>query len=115
MAGFPDTLDVDENDYPDDERLKEISQADAVGVGGRWLVKVFPGLVESLSYGTVTVTELEDETSIRVATGGWSGIEDLIAAVLGNALLRLMYYAAWNRGGVHFFVVPHKDQAARPT
>lgn len=105
---LPDTLDVDDDGYPDEARLAEISAADAVEDGARWMVETFPKLAASLGYGHVDVTDVfgEPEKRIEFSTGGWSGCEDFIAAVLQNTMLNAMYYHSWQRGGHHEFRVP---------
>lgn len=108
---LPDTLNLDENGYPSDERLKQISETPAIEDGARWMVDVFPSLANSMSpFG---VCEVVDECNsfdepvkrIEFYTQGWSGCEDFIGAVLANTMLRMMYYEAWRRGGHHTFVV----------
>lgn len=56
----------------------------------------------SISYDT------EDGITVyRFITGGWSGNEDLIAALHGNAVFWSMFWQSSTRGGIHVFKVPN--------
>ncbi len=114
MTGLPDTLDVDDDGYPDDARLEQIRTADSVGTGGRWLIETFPELAKSLGYASCEVTDGLDildhpEKRITFSTGGWSGCEDFIAAVLGNLMINMMFYYSWQRGGHYELRVRSED------
>lgn len=108
MPPLPTTLDCDAGPYPSDERLNEIPLGDATA---RWMVDVFPKLAAELkpfghcmvSDGTGTMRE--PVKIIEFSTGGWSGCESFIDAVLGNAVIHLTYYAMWRRGGHYTFTV----------
>ena len=108
---LPDTLSVYSGPYPDEDRLAQISAADSIKDGPRWLVDTFPKLVTELApYGQCEVTHGvgilgNPEFVISFSTGGWSGCEDFIDAVLQNTMLNVMYYSAWKRGGHYEFRV----------
>jgi hypothetical protein len=112
MLQLPDTLDVDSDTYPSDERLEQIASGDAIGEPGRlWMLQIFPILAGELAPYAVCRIEDGDYHGkpvkvISFSTSGWSGCEDFIDAVLRNLLLNAMYYAAWRRGGHFVFEVP---------
>jgi hypothetical protein len=114
MTELPDTLDCDDAPYPDETRLQQIREGDAVHHGARWMVETFPKLAEELApYAYCEITHGADvlgypEHVISFSTSGWSGCEDFIEAVLGNTMLHMMYYSAWKRGGHHEFRVSRK-------
>ncbi len=46
---------------------------------------------------------------LTLCTGGWSGNEDLIDALLKNKMIANCVYSAWERGGKHCFeITPSK-------
>ena len=112
MTTLPESLECDSGPYPDDDCLQQIRDADAMRDGARWMVEMFPELASELEpYAHCEVTIDVDvfgnpEHVISFSTGGWSGCEDFINAVLGNVLLNVMYYSAWKRGGHYEFRVP---------
>lgn len=109
---YPTTLDV-EDGYPSEERVEEIRMVAAVDAR-RWLHDEFPFLWGSLPCGSVEVREAKDIVDrparrIRVATGGWSGCEDVIYAVLGHFMMAT-YCKERHSGGAYVFVVPHEER-----
>lgn len=108
---FPETLDVDDDGYPSDERIAQLRMADDMPNAIRWLVETFPKLVESIPCGYVRVSEGVDDfdgapiTIISFSTGGWSGQEDLIGA-LEYGLIGRFYLWSWRRGGHYEFRLP---------
>lgn len=100
MTHLPDTLNCDAAPYPDDAILEQIRTADSVET-------TFPKLAAELApYSLCELSDDDEYHIITFVTGGWSGCEDFIGAVLGNMMLRVMYYSAWKRGGWHEFRVP---------
>lgn len=114
MSGepFPTTLDVDDGPYPSEAALDAIRTADAVKHGARFMVHTFPLLCAELApYAYCNVSKQNNELygevwRIEFSTQGWSGCEDFIAAVLGNMMVRMMWYESWRRGGHYTFAVP---------
>lgn len=109
--GLPDEIQIDGDGYPDDVTLDQIRAASAIEDGAAWMRETFPRLAAELPYGSVNVTDVTDFLGkpikrIEFHTGGWSGCEDFINAVLGNLMLHMMFYAEWRRGGLHVFEVP---------
>ena len=107
---MPENLDMDDDGYPSDAVLDLIRDAKPKDGGASWLVRTFPLLAASVPCCDCTVTKVADmfgeATRIEFTTGGWSGAEDLVGAVIGNPMLRLLFYAEWRRGGFHAFEIP---------
>lgn len=113
MNDLPDALDIDDDGYPSEDRLQQIREGDGAKNGATWLVEIFPRLAASLPYAYCSVEDGTDfleepETRIKFSTGGWSGCEDFIEAVLGNITIAALYYHSWERGGHYEFRVPKK-------
>jgi hypothetical protein len=45
----------------------------------------------------------------KMATGGWSGCESIIAAIDGNFAIAAMYWESSHRGGLHVYRFGKKD------
>jgi hypothetical protein len=107
---LPTTLELDEYGYPHDEWLASIRDArPAMADAAQWMRETLPDLVSKVGYGRVTMDFFpQAEHSVyelRIATGGWSGMEDLMDAITGN--WRLMYFwESTHRGGLYVFRVP---------
>lgn len=50
----------------------------------------------------------EGDRFVRFATGGWSGNEDVIAALKSNIMVRALCWRLSARGGLHIFEYPKK-------
>ena len=46
---------------------------------------------------------------LRLATGGWSGNEEIVAAMKTNYMLRAMCWRMTARGGLHVFQYPERS------
>lgn len=109
------SLEIDKDGYPDEGIIEEI-RALPFEHARQFLREDFPLLAKELPCSSIRVKEVQDDDSLHgkeleiiFTTGGWSGCEDFISAVLGNFLLRV-YYWQWNRGGRHVFRVPLEDK-----
>ncbi len=109
-----DSLNIDANGYPDEAVLERIRALDDDFL--RFMLEDFPVLAEQAAciYGKITSEDVKDVIGrpvrrLTFVTGGWSGCEDFIEAVLCIPIVRLLYYAAWFRGGKHVFEVPLPD------
>jgi hypothetical protein len=100
---FPEDFKVNKDGYPDDSTLEEIAMV-AVDDSERWLRDVFPSAVMAIPYAKVDVEDVGDERRINFWTGGWSGCESVIGAILDNPVMRL-YLMTESRGGRYVFVV----------
>ena len=109
---YPTDLEV-EGAYPSEEKVEEIRLI-AWKDARRWLHDEFPRLWASVSFRDgvdveeTTSTAGQPALKIRVATGGWSGCEDVIDAVLSHFALR-HYLRETLSGGAYTFIVPHED------
>lgn len=61
----------------------------------------FKGLIEELTahlegYGRVWL----DEGKIKIATGGWSDNEEIVAALMRNSLFVALFWESTHRGGL---------------
>jgi hypothetical protein len=109
-GAFPDDMEI-EDGYPSDDRVDEIacvSIRDAV----RWLRDVLPHAVNALPCGRATVEPFDDRgrsmLRITVITGGWSGVESIVYAVLDHLIMR-QFVAEQHRGGLYILEVPVSD------
>lgn len=94
-------IELDEDNYPTDECLEAITNMPYEQING-----FLESLLDAeLPYASIWEETIDDERVLHYATGGWSGNESIIAAMLENALLRLMNYYAWKRGGLHSFLI----------
>ena len=76
-----------------------------------FLLEAFPAAVELMQpYALCRIGNSEDilgkpVKEIYFATGGWSGAEDLIEAMLEKTEFQF-YHTQWKRGGAYWFEVP---------
>ena len=111
---LPTTLELDEYGYPPDEWLASIRDArPTMAEAAQWMRETLPDLVDTVGYGRVTVEffpQAEHSAhELRIATGGWSGMEDLMSAVMSNIAL-VYYWQSTHRGGLYVFQMPVKVQ-----
>lgn len=107
-------LEWDGDGYPDEASLEEWAKDDGAVCWTRYakLVASLPEVMAPCPYATVTsqwTTEKyseKPELEVEFHTGGWSGAESVIDAVLNIAGVRMLYYERWERGGHHWFRVP---------
>lgn len=95
---------MDSEGYPTEEELRAIR---------KWDIKDFPRLLdfveERWTYEKCTKRETIKDVYKRellewtLITGGWSGNESLVNALLGNQFFELLWYYQWERGGKHVF------------
>jgi hypothetical protein len=103
------------DEWLDAFRAAELDPRDAA----IFLTEVFPSAVENhLSCASVDVNDGTDFLGKPVKrvdfwTGGWSGAEDLIAAMLGHFWIKQLH-TAWKRGGHFEFEVPARLLAPVP-
>lgn len=95
------------------ERFNKLAPTDfGPHAAARFLVSSLPEIAETISCVSVTVEDGKDELlqrddvkKVEYHTGGWSGAEDLI-----NAMLRQFwishFHTVWRRGGHFYFEVP---------
>ncbi len=107
---FPNNLEVDQDEYPLESTLVAIREADDWEGAQAWMLEVFPTFSEKVSYSSCRIEEAESSLGSPVkhicfSTGGWSGAEDFIEAVVGNLAIRALHYVEWKRGGHYVFEV----------
>ena len=104
-----ESLEIDRDGYPDDAAIDAIT---SMGEGDwdfeeaeRFMRNDFARLAKELSYASVWEETVEDgdEHEIGFTTGGWSGCESFINAVLSVKPIRMMFYYSWTRGGRYTF------------
>lgn len=109
---FPDDLEIDDNQYPSDDAIAQISMiSDSRAI--EWLRDMFPQLVQG--FGTACKILVEDTEDlnrpakrITFITGGWSGCEAVIWEMLEHPIIRRRLESE-HRGGQYVFVVPAKQ------
>lgn len=108
-GAFPDDLEVDDG-YPNDDRVAEIAMV-SIRRADEWLRDVLPSAILSLPCGHAEVEDAVERWSdrpvkrISISTGGWSGCESIIYAVLEHPVMRRRLVTE-HRGGHYVFVVP---------
>ena len=76
-----------------------------------FLVNRLPEIAKTISCMKVIVSDIEDDyqrqpiKKVEYITGGWSGAEDLIEAMLGQFWINHRH-SLWQRGGYFVFEVP---------
>lgn len=114
MTTLPTSLELDQYGYPPEEWLASIRDArPTMAEAAQWMRETLPDLVANVGYGRVTMDFFPQAQhsvhELRIATGGWSGMEDLMSAVMGNIAL-VYYWQSTHRGGLYVFQVPVKVQ-----
>ncbi len=107
IGAFPEDLEIDDG-YPSDARVEEIGLV-CVLDARRWLRDVMPSAINALPCGHAEVepsTEYgQPSVRITVTTGGWSGVESVVYAVLDHPIMRRCLVER-RRGGLYVFEVP---------
>jgi hypothetical protein len=89
---------LDSDGYPTEASLGQLRDWPHTDIAG-WLE-----FAQALWYYPEAATV--DGGRYRFATGGWSGNEDVIGAMRGNALLWSLTWESSARGGLHLFSLP---------
>ncbi len=107
---YPINPELDINGYLSDNFIEEIAMigyADSY----QWLLNEFPKIAKILPYATInieiihTLDGLQKEKEIHFSTGGWSGNEDFINAIINHVFLR-QYLKLQQAGGHYVFKIP---------
>jgi len=89
---------MDEDGYPDEEELKTIRE---------WDFKDFYGLLEFVKpiwkYSDMGYFDKGSDKRWHLSTGGWSGNEDIISAMMDNAMFWNCHWWSSRRGGHYIF------------
>jgi hypothetical protein len=110
-GAFPEDMEI-EDGYPSDARVDEIGCV-SIRDARRWLRDVMPDAINSLPCGRAEVEPFVDDygkpsVRITVVTGGWSGVESIIDAVLDHCIMR-MCLRETKSGGLYVFEVRAAD------
>ncbi|HKB36839.1 MAG TPA: hypothetical protein VKD72_10310 [Gemmataceae bacterium] len=105
----------DRDGYPTDETLALIKHwpyQDAAGcldyVKAAWHYPDWA--THDLNAGEASVVRAEKgEKYLRLATGGWSGNEELVIALEDNHMMRAVTWRLDARGGLHIYQYPNDD------
>jgi hypothetical protein len=87
--------------YPDIEDIEMLEKSASESSGFAPTANMLALLCEDTGYARVTL----DDNRLEIATGGWSGCEELIATVR-NTLWHLKYWESTHRGGLWVWEVP---------
>ena len=106
-----DSYDSDEG-YPSDVWIDKF-RASRIGPteAAHFLVNALPNIAKTISCMQVRIEEAKNDFSqellkrVEYITGGWSGAEELIDAMLSHFWIR-HYHSLWKRGGYFVFEVP---------
>ena len=107
-----DSLEIDEHGYPSEEAiakivaLKELPWAEHLEFMQRDFWDLATEMSDLGGHGSVWDDEDFDVAGVRrvvFATGGWSGCEEFIHAVLSLQGVNTLCFAAWERGGKYTF------------
>ncbi len=95
----PDAIEIDNDQYP---------VAGAANAVEQWPYQEMDALFEHLEsiwpyYGRF---EKRADGTWEIATGGWSGCEELIDALMSNMMIRACAWQLSKRGGYYEFKVP---------
>lgn len=90
---------MDEHGYPDEGELDSIK---------KWPFNDFEGLIQYVSerWKYPEFGWKQTGRRYRLATGGWSGNEDLINAMNCNLIFWSQCWQSSHRGGLHIFKLP---------
>ena len=101
---------MDSEGYPEEKELRMIR---------KWDIKDFPTLLQFVEerwaypkfYKRNVIKDISGEPILEwtLITGGWSGNESLINALLGNMLFEMVWYYEWRRGGKHVFHIDPRN------
>ena len=98
---------LDENNYPDEQSLKQIANWDLRTQG----IYALLDLIRENTNWVDRQTEIKGKRVIRFAyhTGGWSGNEDVIEALQHNTLFWSLFWQKSEKGGHYYFKISHPD------
>lgn len=109
-----DSYDADEG-YPSEDWIEKFEALPMPAIGptqaADFLVNQLPTIAKTISCMQVRIEDAIDDYDrkpmkrVEYITGGWSGAEDLIGAMLGQFWIK-HYHSLWKRGGYFVFEVP---------
>jgi hypothetical protein len=102
-----------ENDYPTEAALKRIRKWDPMDAAGA--LDFVASIWNWPEFGVSSVLRPEEaavvgaeggERYLRLATGGWSGNEDIVGALRANRILSAFTWKLTASGGLHIYEYP---------
>ena len=102
----PDTL-LDNDGYPTKDYLKFIREYTDDAMPIMDFVNIIADGWQYASWGHKLHRKYAGKRKLELHTGGWSGNEDIIRAILGNVYLThfKMRYVKWHAGGHYYFEI----------
>lgn len=88
-------------EYPTEEALLKIKEWDIL----KWdsLLELLEFIKDEWSYPDYFVLTGKNVLRLELHTGGWSGNEDIIEALMNNSLFWILYWVKSKRGGHYYF------------
>lgn len=101
----------DVDGYPTGEELEYITKFDVLKKAGPHVDDNFAELMAYIKARWHWPSYFTEEGGMyRLATGGWSGNEDLLSALRSNALVHLLYWQSSHRGGLVYYRKYHSTE-----
>jgi len=98
---------LDENNYPDEESLRQIKEWDVLTKGVEGLLDL---IEENTNWaGRQIYREGKNVIRYEYHTGGWSGNEDVIEAMMHNFLFWALSWVKSTVGGHYYFKIRKKQ------
>ena len=94
------------SNYPDSADIRKIKKWKTTN-GWRDLIDFVEGAVWLRDYGRFR----RNNRHVRIATGGWSGNEEIVGALSDNLVFWATCWLKSERGGLHVFRLPSKGRA----
>lgn len=95
------------DEYPEEDELKTIENWKHTDFPG--LMKYIKGLWKYPQYWNEIPYKDPNHTKYEISTGGWSGNEDIISAMMNNSMFWAVCWLSSRRGGHYEFQVKDKD------
>jgi hypothetical protein len=92
--------------YPTEEELDKIRNYDTIKDSIEEFINFLKEKWEYADCGYFTRNYSYNEIELELHTGGWSGNEDIIAALQENRLFWMFYWQKSERGGHYYFKIP---------
>jgi hypothetical protein len=97
---------MDKDGYPTDEEIERIKA---------WPYDDFMGLMHFIRdncwWPNGNCGFKQTERKFRLATGGWSGNEEVVAALGETLMFNALCWQSSHRGGLHIYQIPKDDES----
>jgi hypothetical protein len=96
---------MDEDGYPEPDEIEMIEKWD---ITKKSVIDLLEYVRKRWNYADIGYFKLTGKRKLRLElhTGGWSGNEEIISALMTNTLFWMMYWQKSERGGHYWFLVP---------